>query len=121
MYNNYYTEIYLENYTSFMPITKHLFSDADSDEETDSSMGNTNPIYTAFNDDGFVYIEVPDGEISSKFGKNREEFFIDHYHIFSIASVAIMANKSGYNIQNILRLNEPSGKFTIRAFLTKTK
>ena len=36
-------------------ITKHLFSDASSDEETDSSMGNTNPIYTAFNDDGFVF------------------------------------------------------------------
>jgi len=36
-------------------ITKHLFSDATSDEETDSSMGNTNPIYTAFNDDGFVF------------------------------------------------------------------
>ncbi len=36
-------------------ITKHLFSDAGSDEETDSSMGNTNPIYTAFNDDGFVF------------------------------------------------------------------
>ena len=36
-------------------ITKHLFSDASSDEETDSGMGNTNPIYTAFNDDGFVF------------------------------------------------------------------
>ena len=36
-------------------ISKHLFSDATSAEETDSSMGNTNPIYTAFNDDGFVF------------------------------------------------------------------
>lgn len=72
------------------------------------------------NDDGFVYIEVPDGEISSKYGKNRGEFFIDHFHIFSIASVAIMANKAGYNIQNLTRLKEPSGKYTIRAFLTKT-
>ena len=36
-------------------ITKHLFSDASDDEETDSGMGNTNPIYTAFNDDGFVF------------------------------------------------------------------
>ena len=36
-------------------IAKHLFSDATSAEETDSSMGNTNPIYTAFNDDGFVF------------------------------------------------------------------
>ena len=34
-------------------ITKHLFPDANSDEETDSGMGNTNPIYDAFNSDGF--------------------------------------------------------------------
>ena len=36
-------------------INKHLFSDFTTAEETDSSMGNTNPIYTAFNDDGFVF------------------------------------------------------------------
>ena len=34
-------------------ITKHLFPNANSDEETDSGMGNTNPIYDAFNSDGF--------------------------------------------------------------------
>jgi len=31
-----------------------------------------------------------------------------------------MANRAGYNIQGLFRLNEPSGKFTIRAFLNKT-
>tara|TARA_B100001559_G_C16498002_1_gene621840 strand:+ start:2497 stop:3315 length:819 start_codon:yes stop_codon:yes gene_type:complete len=70
--------------------------------------------------DGFVYIEVPDGEMSSLLGKNRGEFFIDHFHIFSIASVSIMANRAGFYIQNLTRLNEPSDKYTIRAFLSKT-
>ena len=69
--------------------------------------------------DGFVYIEVPDGEMASRNGKDRGEFYIDHFHIFSIASVSIMANKAGYCIQNIYRLKEPSDKFTIRAFLSK--
>ena len=69
--------------------------------------------------DGFVYLEVPDGEMASRNGKDRGEFYIDHFHIFSIASVSIMANKSGYCIQNIYRLKEPSDKFTIRAFLSK--
>ena len=68
---------------------------------------------------GFLYLEVPDGEISSLYGKNRGEFHIDHLHIFSVASVSIMANKAGYCIQNIYRLKEPSDKFTIRAFLSK--
>lgn len=70
-------------------------------------------------DEGFVYLEVPDGEASSLLGKNRGEFYIDHLHIFSIASVAILANKAGYCVQNVYRLNEPSDKFTIRAFLSK--
>ena len=70
--------------------------------------------------DGFVYLEVPDGEMSSLLGKNRGEFFIDHFHIFSIASVSIMANRRAFYIQNLSRLNEPSDKYTIRAFLSKT-
>tara|TARA_B100000427_G_scaffold296859_1_gene276853 strand:- start:89 stop:901 length:813 start_codon:yes stop_codon:yes gene_type:complete len=68
---------------------------------------------------GFVYIEIPDGEMSEIHGKGREEFFLEHYHIFSITSTAIMASKAGYKIEEISRLQEPSSKFTIRAFLSK--
>ena len=67
---------------------------------------------------GFVYIEVPDGELACKEGSCREEFFVDHLHIFSLASVAILASRAGFVVRQINRLQEPSSKYTIRAFLT---
>lgn len=66
---------------------------------------------------GFVYLEVPDGEIASQYGPGREEFFVEHHHVFSMASVSIMSSKANFNIRSISRLREPSGKYTIRAFL----
>jgi SAM-dependent methyltransferase len=65
---------------------------------------------------GFIYLEVPDvraAEISAE----REEFTIEHHHVFSISSIDIMANECGMEIQQIYRLIEPSGKHTIRAIL----
>ncbi|MDA9882907.1 class I SAM-dependent methyltransferase [Flavobacteriaceae bacterium] len=72
----------------------------------------------SINKNGFVYIEIPDGEIASLYGKGREEFFIEHLHVFSMASTAILASKAGFKVQNISRIQEPSSKFTIRAFLS---
>ena len=66
---------------------------------------------------GFVYVEVPDGEFAMIEGKEREEFFIDHHHIFSVASLSLLASRSGYNAKIIERLREPSRKFTLRAYL----
>lgn len=68
---------------------------------------------------GFIYIEVPDGEIAAIEGFQREEFFIEHFHIFSMASLAIMIMKAGFKVQKIVRFREPSKKYTIRAFLNK--
>jgi SAM-dependent methyltransferase len=67
---------------------------------------------------GFVYIELPDGEVAVKDGPRREEFFIDHWHIFSAASVAILSKRAGFIVQQLERLQEPSAKYTLRAFLT---
>ena len=67
---------------------------------------------------GFVYIEVPDGEAASADGFHREEFFVEHYHVFSPASVALMAARAGLSLTTIERLREPSGKYTLRAFCT---
>lgn len=67
---------------------------------------------------GFVYIEVPDGEEAIKEGAGREEFFIDHLHVFSMASVSMLAERAGFAIQAVERLQEPSTKYTLRAFLT---
>jgi SAM-dependent methyltransferase len=66
---------------------------------------------------GFVYVEVPDGEAAMVEGPGREEFFIDHPHIFSSASLAILVGRAGFRLLLLERLREPSTKFTLRAFL----
>lgn len=67
--------------------------------------------------DGFVYIEVPDGESAIVEGPEREEFFIDHPHIFSLTSLSLLFTQAGFSVQTIERICEPSGKHTLRAFL----
>jgi 2-polyprenyl-3-methyl-5-hydroxy-6-metoxy-1,4-benzoquinol methylase len=69
---------------------------------------------------GFIYIELPDGEAAAPphgEGFGREEFFIEHWHIFSLASVSLLAGRGGFHAIAIERLREPSTKYTIRAFL----
>ena len=67
---------------------------------------------------GYIYIEVPDGVAAknSKEGKNREEFFLDHLHIFSIKSLYTCLIKCNYNVLKIESVKEKSGKYTIFAF-----
>lgn len=67
---------------------------------------------------GFVYVELPDAEAAAEDGKEREEFFIDHHHVFSMDSVKELAKVAGFLTQHVERLQEPSSKYTIRAFLT---
>ncbi len=67
---------------------------------------------------GFVYMEVPDGELAEHEGPEREEFFIEHHHIFSARSLAHLVGRSGLVLNTMERLREPSGKFTLRAFST---
>ena len=69
--------------------------------------------------DGFVYVEVPDGEGAMAEGPDREEFFIEHHHVFSPASVCILVKKAGFHIVEMERIKEPSSKHTLRVFLTK--
>ncbi len=66
---------------------------------------------------GFVYVEVPDGEAAVHEGPDREEFFIEHHHVFSAASLALLAVRAGFTVRAIERLREPSTKFTLRGFL----
>ena len=66
---------------------------------------------------GFVYVELPDGEMAARDGQEREEFFVEHHHVFSLASLGAIAVKSGFTVRLIERLQEPSTKYTLRAFL----
>lgn len=70
--------------------------------------------------DGFVYIELPDGKAAAMEGPQREEFFIDHHHVFSLTSTNLLAERAGFEVRVIERLQEPSSKYTIRAFLGLT-
>ena len=65
----------------------------------------------------FIYVEVPDVK-AAKSGKNREEFFIEHFHVFSERSVNILADNCGMTCLTTESLIEPSGKFTLRAIFT---
>jgi len=68
-------------------------------------------------DGGFVYVELPDGEAAAAEGGEREEFFIDHHHVFSFASAILLAARAGFHAVTVERLREPSSKYTLRAFL----
>lgn len=69
---------------------------------------------------GFIYIEVPDAESAAqdKSSYEREEFTIDHPHVFSLLSLSIAIMKSNLKLISLERIVEPSGKYTLRAFAT---
>jgi SAM-dependent methyltransferase len=70
------------------------------------------------NPNGCVYVEVPDGEAAAVEGPEREEFFIEHHHVFSTTSLTMMVSRAGFRVEVLMRLREPSTKYTICAFLT---
>tara|TARA_B100000767_G_C19750941_1_gene530765 strand:- start:140 stop:973 length:834 start_codon:yes stop_codon:yes gene_type:complete len=65
--------------------------------------------------DGLIYIEVPD-VLAAKKSFFREEFFIEHHHIFSFISLSKLVSNSNLQIKIIERIIEPSGKFTLYCF-----
>jgi SAM-dependent methyltransferase len=72
--------------------------------------------HQALNGGGLVYLELPDGEMAARSGPEREEFFIEHLHVFSLASTVILANRAGFAPILVERLQEPSTKYTLRAY-----
>ena len=64
-----------------------------------------------------IYLELPDGTEAVKDTIMREEFFIEHYHAFSMSSICLLIEKAGFTTLRVDRLKEPSGKYTLRAFL----
>lgn len=65
---------------------------------------------------GCLYLEVPDGDAAMRDGPEREEFFVDHPHVFSPRSLAVVIERAGAILGDEGRLCEPSGKFTCFAF-----
>jgi SAM-dependent methyltransferase len=67
---------------------------------------------------GFVYMEVPDVAAAVN-GPSREEYFIEHHHVFSPASLALCGERAGLSPLCLGRLNEPSGKYTLYSFFRR--
>jgi len=68
---------------------------------------------------GYLYIEVPDYLASKSSLINREEFFIEHYNVFSEFSLLETLSKFNLNIYLLERIREPSGKYTLLVFCQK--
>lgn len=66
---------------------------------------------------GLIYAEVPD-VLASEEGPDREEYFIEHHHVFSEISLLLAFNRAGLVVKMLSRLREPSGKFTLCAWAT---
>jgi SAM-dependent methyltransferase len=69
--------------------------------------------------DGVVYVELPDGEAAAADpdGPDREEFFIEHLWAFSPRSLELLAQRARFAADRVERIREPSGKYTLFAFL----
>ncbi|WP_377806328.1 class I SAM-dependent methyltransferase (plasmid) [Azospirillum sp. A29] len=80
-------------------------------------LARTHPLLNA---NGFIYIEVPDtAAATAPVSQNREEFFIEHHHVFSPVSLAILVERAGFALVSLERLREPSGKYTLCAFVRR--
>ena len=64
---------------------------------------------------GYCYVELPDVSAAIE-GLGREEFFIEHHHVFSATSMVLLAERAGFQLVALERLREPSSKFTLRGF-----
>jgi len=70
-------------------------------------------------EDGAIYIELPEGTTSREAESVfiREEFFIEHYTIFTEKSIEYLAKAAGFTIKEIKEIYEPSTKYTLYAFI----
>jgi SAM-dependent methyltransferase len=69
---------------------------------------------------GTIYVELPDadGAAADPDGPGREEFFVEHLHVFTVASLCLLARHAGMSVARAERLREPSGKYTLWALMT---
>ena len=79
-----------------------------------------NKFYNLLKTPGYLYIEVPSiNALKSKLGHKSEEFFIEHFHIFSKKSLEILLRSIDLKIVYIKDIKENSGKYTLIALAKK--
>lgn len=65
---------------------------------------------------GFIYVELPDVAAAVQ-GSGREEFFIEHHHVFNPTSLAILAERASLTLTLLKRFREPSEKYSLGGFM----
>ena len=72
-------------------------------------------------ENGHAYIEVPDGHAASKHKdkKFRQEFNVDHLHVFTKKSLKDCIGLAGLKLITCNNIKEKSGKLTLFAFAKK--
>lgn len=90
-------------------------------EHLETPVQTLSSLSTFLNEDGLIYIELPHahGAISTGDIKNQSEFFIEHHTIFTESSFKYLIEKSNYSLLHMDNLIDPSGKFSIYAFIQK--
>ena len=79
-------------------------------------------IFKKFKKGWFLYIEVPNIDARfDKAGYSREEFYIEHHHVFSDISLITMMNKLDLKVLKLKKIVEPSTKYTLFCFAQKIK
>ncbi len=69
---------------------------------------------------GYIYIELPNIDArEDQVGYDREEFFIEHHHVFSEISLILMLTKLNLKILKVEKIVEPSSKYTLFCFAQK--
>ena len=70
---------------------------------------------------GYLYIEVPDGYAASKHKdkKNRQEFNVDHLHVFTKKSLKNCIKLAGLKLITCKNIKEKSNKLSLFAFAKK--
>jgi len=106
-----FSEVKIENKYEVLTLNKVL-------EHVVDPIGMLSSCPSILEPEGFVYIELPDGEEAIKEGAWREEFFIDHHHVFSNDSMIRLCQLADFDVVESGRLREASGKFTLWAFLS---
>ena len=59
---------------------------------------------------------MPDS-VAAKYGVNRQEFFLEHYNIFSKKSLSMFLQEIGFKIKLLKNIQEINNKFTLRAII----
>ena len=120
---------YLSKYLNLKVISKRQYFKQNSSKKFDLITINKvlehveNPVnlltnvYKFMTKNTILYIEVPDAK-ASKYGKYRGELGIEHHHLFTTKSLKSMISKTNLRINLMKQIKEPSGKYTLFAFLS---